>query len=302
MYSSLLMILGALVVGYLIPVKHPSALVAIRRLSSWMLYLILFLMGYGLAFIDNLGQNIIQLFSQSAVLVGLLLIFNLSALYFVGRYLAMPAAEPIHKKSNNKLAMFKEPALLIALLLFGLVSGLVYQQQLPAQSVLAEYALILLIFCIGIELRSAGISVRQMLLNRRGLIIAVVMVLSSLPAGAITAYLFDLPLNLGLAMSSGFGWYSLSGALLSKAATPLIGSTAFFADLSRELITLLLIPFLMQRSPAATIGYAGATAMDFSLPMLQRAGGNQLVPVAIASGFILSLLCPLMILLLVNFA
>uniref|UniRef100_UPI003D035634 lysine exporter LysO family protein n=1 Tax=Agarivorans sp. TaxID=1872412 RepID=UPI003D035634 len=157
-------------------------------------------------------------------------------------------------------------------------------------------------FCIGIELRSAGISVRQLLLNRRGLIIALVMVLSSIPAGLICAYWFDLSYSVGLAMSSGFGWYSLSGALLTEATNPLIGSTVFFADLSRELITLLLIPSLMLRSPAATIGYAGATAMDFSLPMLQRAGGNQLVPVAIASGFILSLLCPLLILVLVNLA
>ncbi|GDY26871.1 membrane protein [Agarivorans sp. Toyoura001] len=302
MYSSLLMILGALIVGYVIPVKHPAILASVRRLSSWMLYLILFLMGYGLAFIENLGQNIVQLFSQAATLVGLLLVFNLSALFFVGRYLAMPKAEPQHRKSNSKLAMFKEPLVLIALLVVGLLAGISYQQTLPAQSVLAEYALIILIFCIGIELRSAGISLRQLVLNRRGLIIALVVVASSLPAGAITAYLFELPINIGLAMSSGFGWYSLSGALLSKATTPLIGSTAFFADLSRELITLLLIPSLMQRSPAATIGYAGATAMDFSLPMLQRAGGNQLVPAAIASGFILSLLCPVMILLLVNLA
>ncbi|MGY5450655.1 lysine exporter LysO family protein [Agarivorans sp. MS3-6] len=300
MYSSLFMILGALVIGYAIPLTHSTTLSLVRRLSSWMLYLILFLMGFGLAFIDNLGQNIVQIFSQAVTLISLLLLFNVTALWLIGRHLAMPKAEPMHKQSSSKLAMFKEPLLLIALLVVGLISGLTYQQPLPAQEVLAEYALIVLIFCIGVELRSAGISVRQLLLNRRGLIISLVVVLSSLPAGALTAWLFNLPLNIGLAMSSGFGWYSLSGALLSEATTPLIGSTVFFADLSRELITLLLIPTLMQRSSAATIGYAGATAMDFSLPMLQRAGGNQLVPAAIASGFILSLLCPIMILVLVN--
>ncbi len=300
MYSSLLIILGALIVGYAIPLKHPSGLTIFRRLSSWMLYLILFLMGYGLAFVDNLGQNILQLLYQSLSLIALLLLFNLSALVWVERFLDMPKAEPQQARSTNKWALFKDPLQLIGLLILGLVLGLLYQQRLPAQGMLAEYALIVLIFCIGIELRSAGISVRQLLLNRRGLIIALVMVISSIPAGLICAFLFDLPYPVGLAMSSGFGWYSLSGALLTEAASPLIGSTVFFADLSRELITLLLIPSLMLRSPAATIGYAGATAMDFSLPMLQRAGGNQLVPVAIASGFILSLFCPLMILLLVN--
>jgi len=302
MYSSLLIILGALIVGYAIPLKHPSGLILVRRLSSWMLYLILFLMGYGLAFVDNLGQNILQLLYQSLSLIALLLLFNLSALVWVGRFLDMPKAEPQQARSTHKWALFKDPLVLISLLMLGLLLGLLYQQRLPAQGELAEYALIALIFCIGIELRSAGISVRQLLLNRRGLIIALVMVLSSIPAGIICAYWFDLPYSVGLAMSSGFGWYSLSGALLTEAVNPLIGSTVFFADLSRELITLLLIPSLMLRSPAATIGYAGATAMDFSLPMLQRAGGNQLVPVAIASGFILSLLCPLLILILVNLA
>lgn len=44
------------------------------------------------------------------------------------------------------------------------------------------------------------------------------------------------------------------------------------------------------------IGYGGATALDFTLPVIQKSGGIQVVPVAIVSGFILSLLGPILIL------
>ena len=43
-------------------------------------------------------------------------------------------------------------------------------------------------------------------------------------------------------------------------------------------------------------GYGGATALDFTLPVIQKSGGIQVVPVAIVSGFILSLLGPILIL------
>ena len=52
----------------------------------------------------------------------------------------------------------------------------------------------------------------------------------------------------------------------------------------------------MRRHPSAAIGYGGATALDFTLPVIQKSGGITVVPVAIVSGFILSLLGPILIL------
>ena len=39
----------------------------------------------------------------------------------------------------------------------------------------------------------------------------------------------------------------------------------------------------------------GTTSMDFTLPVLQRTGGLDMVPAAIVHGFILSLLVPILI-------
>jgi uncharacterized membrane protein YbjE (DUF340 family) len=72
-----------------------------------------------------------------------------------------------------------------------------------------------------------------------------------------------------------------------------IGSAAFFNDLARELLAIMLIPGLVRRSRSTALGLCGATSMDFTLPVLQRSGGWRL-PAAIVHGFILSLLVPIL--------
>ena len=137
-------------------------------------------------------------------------------------------------------------------------------------------------------------TLRQIVLNRRGMIVAVLVVASSLVAGVINALILDLPIRTGLAMASGFGWYSLSGILMTEAYGPVIGSATFFNDLARELVAIMLIPGLVRRSRSAALGLCGATSMDFTLPVLQRSGGLEMVPAAIVHGFVLSLLVPLL--------
>ncbi|MDO1895389.1 LysO family transporter, partial [Escherichia coli] len=82
-------------------------------------------------------------------------------------------------------------------------------------------------------------TLKQSILNRRGRIVAVVVFASSLIGGLINASILALPIDTALAMASGFGWYSLSGILLTGSFGPVIGSAAFFNDLSRELIAIM---------------------------------------------------------------
>ena len=90
------------------------------------------------------------------------------------------------------------------------------------------------------------------------------------------------------------GWYSLSGIVIGDALGPAWGGVAFLNDVIREIIALAIIPLLISQRPAMAIGYGGATAMDFTLPVIRSSGGLGCVPVAIASGFILSFLSPIL--------
>ncbi len=293
MLSGLLIILVPLIIGYLIPLTHRGALGLINRLLSWIVYLILFFMGISLAFLDNLASNLLDIFHYSAISIVVILACNTAALLWLEKI--RPWGHPKHQeKLPSRLAMALESLKLCFVVVAGFVLGLSGLSFLQHATAASEYTLIFLLFLVGIQLRNSGMTLRQIILNRRGMLIALVVVASSMVAGVINAFLLDLPIKTGLAMASGFGWYSLSGILLTDAFGPVIGSATFFNDLARELVAIMLIPGLVRRSRSTALGLCGATSMDFTLPVLQRSGGVEMVPPAIVHGFVLSLLVPIM--------
>lgn len=293
MFSGLLIILLPLVIGYLIPFHRPSALKLIARLLSWIVYVILFFMGISLAFLDNLASNLLAILHYAAVSVVIILLCNIAALMWLEQKMPWQNHHR-QEKLPSRLAMALESLQLCGVVFIGFMIGLSGISFLQHASEASEYTLIFLLFLIGIQLRNNGMTLRQIVLNRRGMIVAVVVMVSSLLGGIINAFILDLPLKTGLAMASGFGWYSLSGILLTESYGPVIGSAAFFNDLARELLAIMLIPGLVRRSRSTALGLCGATSMDFTLPVLQRSGGVEIVPAAIVHGFILSLLVPIL--------
>ncbi|WP_368541389.1 lysine exporter LysO family protein [Enterobacter soli] len=293
MFSGLLIILLPLIVGYLIPLRRESALRLINRFLSWIVYVILFFMGISLAFLDNLATNLLSILHYSAVTIVVIMLCNIAALLWLERTIPWTNHHR-QEKLPSRIAMALESLKLCGVVVLGFLLGLTGWSFLQHATEASEYTLIFLLFLIGIQLRNNGMTLKQIVLNRRGMIVAVVVVASSMVAGVINAFILDLPLKTGLAMASGFGWYSLSGILLTESFGPVIGSAAFFNDLGRELLAIMLIPGLVQRSRSTALGLCGATSMDFTLPVLQRSGGLEMVPAAIVHGFILSLLVPIM--------
>lgn len=293
MFSGLLIILLPLIAGYLIPLHRPSALKLIARLLSWIVYVILFFMGISLAFLDNLASNLLSILHYAAVSVVIILLCNIAALMWLEQKMPWQNHHR-QEKLPSRLAMALESLQLCGVVLIGFLIGLSGLPFLQHATEASEYTLIFLLFLIGIQLRNNGMTLRQIVLNRRGMMVAVVVMVSSLLGGIINAFILDLPLKTGLAMASGFGWYSLSGILLTESYGPVIGSAAFFNDLARELLAIMLIPGLVRRSRSTALGLCGATSMNFTLPVLQRSGGVEIVPAAIVHGFILSLLVPIL--------
>jgi uncharacterized membrane protein YbjE (DUF340 family) len=293
MLSGLLIILVPLIAGYLIPLKQTHLLKLINRLLSWIVYVILFLMGISLAFLDNLASNLLTILHYSVISVAVIMLCNVAGLLLLERSLPWRHQHK-QEKLPSRLAMALESLQLCGVVALGFLLGLSGFEVLQHATEASEYTLIFLLLLVGIQLRNSGMTIKQIVLNRRGMIVAVVVVLSSMVAGVINAMILGLPIKTGLAMASGFGWYSLSGILMTESYGPVIGSATFFNDLMRELLAIMLIPALVRRSRSTALGLCGATSMDFTLPVLQRSGGVEIVPAAIVHGFILSLLTPLL--------
>jgi uncharacterized membrane protein YbjE (DUF340 family) len=97
-------------------------------------------------------------------------------------------------------------------------------------------------------------------------------------------------------VAAGFGWYSLSGVIISDLGDQVLGSAAFLSNILRESVALLTIPlFGTTRFPRIGIGIAGATSMDVCLPLIQKSCGTRWVPLSVTNGAILSLLVPVLV-------
>lgn len=293
MFFELLFFLLPLFIGYFIRIKQIELLKAINNILNFIIYIILFFMGIVLAFSDNLNENLQSIFIYAIIFfiftigtnIIILAIYN----YFDPWHLS------IQKKSSPPaLIMFKDSLRMCGTLLLGFLVGLTQWEWLIWANKVSEFALIFLLFLIGIQLRSSNMTLRQIILNRRGFIIALLVIGSSLIGGTLGALVLQIPINYGLAISSSNGWYSLSSIMLNKTLGSVWGATAFFNDLFRELFSLFLIPVIVRNNATSALGISGATSMDFTLPIFQRCAGIEIVPAAIVHGFIISLLGPIL--------
>ncbi|MFA0054797.1 MULTISPECIES: lysine exporter LysO family protein [Vibrio] len=300
MFTGMIFIFAPLVVGYLFSISNAQTLEFINRSTSRLIYVILALMGLSLAALDNLGSNLQTILLYTVTFFVCLSVCNLMALPAIDKLLPLKTDSSKKKLPLSSMAM--ESAKLILVVGSGLIAGLVLPISLDWVDTASEWILFVLLFFIGIQLRNSGLTLRQILLNKHGMVIAITIIITSMLGGVIAAYILDIPLFKALAMSSGFGWYSLAGILMGDAFGPVYGGASFMLELLRELVALVLIPVLIRSYPCTSIGYAGATAMDFTLPVIQTTGGVRCVPIAIVSGFILSLLVPILMLFFVSLA
>ena len=152
--------------------------------------------------------------------------------------------------------------------------------------------LLLMIGIIGADLAQIRLSrqwVSPAMLALPGLV-----VVGSMLGGALVAWLADVPLKAGLALSSGYGWFSLSSVMVAEALGKAYGTMALSIDLLRELLAFVILYAVGRWWPVVGLAAAGATAMDSSLPIIKQVCSPSVIPMAMVSGFLLTLLAPFM--------
>ncbi len=281
--------------GYLFRISYLIILQWVNRIKMYCLYLILLIMGISLGQLDELTTTLPQI---GATALGLTVILHgcniITLVIFDKCYPMARRAHNLEVLPSRWKVMLESAQLCLTVFIGGLVGfftkGLV---DFPLHS--STYVLVVMIFCVGIQLRNSGIPLKEVFLNQRGILTSLVFMGSGLIGGVIASYVLDLPMIRALALASGFGWYSLSSVLVNDAWGAVYGSIAFFNDLSREIFCLFAIPFFMRLFPSTAVGLGGATSLDATLPIIQKSGGIQIVPLAISFGFIVNLVVPILL-------
>ncbi len=193
-------------------------------------------------------------------------------------------------------ANFRAPGVLLGIVVAGILAGILSPALVFDFAGVMGWVLNGLLFMIGIQFAQSGLSLKSAFVRVDTFIVPLGTVIGTLCGGLLAALLFRLSAGKGLALAAGFGWYTLSGVIITNLGDATLGSTAFLANMLRESLALLLIPLLARGSrPFTAIGAGGATAMDVTLPLIEHCAGPESVPVSFASGAILSLLVPILV-------
>lgn len=187
---------------------------------------------------------------------------------------------------------------ILAVLVLGIGAGFVMPETISAMvDSASSYMLLILLFSVGIDMGlNKEVFTRIKELGFKILLIPFGVVVGSLSGGFLTALLTELPVKDGLAISAGLGWYSLSGILITEAGNPVGGTISFLANVFREMLTFIVVPFIASHlNYYCAIAPAGATAMDTTLGIISKNTNATVAVLSFVSGVICTLVVPVLV-------
>lgn len=197
---------------------------------------------------------------------------------------------------NSEAAMI---AIAIGSLVVGIAYGLSPLALAPIDVIIAnsDFVLYALMFFVGISVgRAKGLIQKIRDYGVRLLVVPAGIIVASFVSGLICAPLCGLSLGEAAAVTSGMGWYSLVGVVLADLAGAQVGSIAFLANLLRELVSFLIIPWIARHLNYPTcLAPAGATSEDTTLPMIIRCTNEETVVLGVINGIVCSAAAPVLV-------
>ncbi len=290
---TLVLVLMPMFIGFAIP-SNPKMTVFADKGLSYLVFIILTLIGIELSQVEGLGSQIGEIALYVIILSILTIGTGLFSLMLFDHLKPWQAKQPVAKSKEHRVSIRGSLAQVVCVVIGMVIGYFLPEGYLPPENTMT-ILLMILILLVGIGLKGSGITLKEVLLNRRGVEMSVIFTFAVLAGGLFFALLFsEVSWTKGLALASGFGWYSLSAIVMTEAYGAIWGSVALFNDLIREFFALIFIPVFMRKSPSASVGLGGATSLDFTLPIIQQSGGLKVVPLAISFGFIINIVSPVL--------
>ncbi|WP_206809680.1 lysine exporter LysO family protein [Paradesulfitobacterium ferrireducens] len=202
-----------------------------------------------------------------------------------------------HKKSEAH--PYRMTALILGAFALGVALGSLVIPDINQQSVslVTTSALNITLLSAGIDLGlNKEVWQQIMRLGWQVFLAPAGVAVGSIAAGMIIGKILGWSWYEGGAVGAGFGWYSLSGVLITQIHSVSLGTIAFLSNVARELLAILLIPWLSRRvGMLALVAPGGATTMDTTLPLLAAVGPPGVAVVALVNGISLSALVPVIV-------
>ena len=286
--------------------KYAEKFKFVDKLMSLSVYALVLLMGLRMGadeeVTSSLGSIGIQaLFVTVLTAAGSMLgAFAVRKLLHIDRH-AHPAgavvneAEAVHE--NADVSGAKMSFIILLMVVVGMLLGdLVIRRvctDLPAfQSRSGDYLVVGLCIMLGLIGFSMGLdgSIARILRNA-GLgviLVPIFAVLGTLLGGAVYAALSPMTLREGLAISAGFGWYTMAPSVIASAGHTMASAVSFLHNVLREMLGIILLPVI-----AGKIGYIeaitipGTASTDVCLPIVEQVCNSETVAYSFCTGMLM---------------
>ena len=183
---------------------------------------------------------------------------------------------------------------MIGALVIGILFGRFFNFKVPGDMI--TLILMLLVFFVGVDIgREEGI-LKRLKSNLFSILSQTIMIiLGTFCFSALASFFMPFSIKETVGAAAGFGWYSLSGVMISSLHSPLLGTVSFVSNVFRELLSILLIPVLAKINQRAAVSIAGATSMDVLLGLCSKNTTRDNTLIAFGQGVLLSLSVPVFI-------
>ena len=283
--------------------KYAGRFRFVDRLMLLSVYALVFIMGLRMGANREVTGSLGSIGAQALLITALTMCFSMLGAFAVRRALhidryamprgaesraAAPAAAARTDASGSKTSL-----IIFAMVAAGMLLGYfavphiidpdVFQAMSASWLVVGLCLLLAFVgFGMGLEgklktmLRGAGLGI---------VLVPLAMVLGTLLAGAVYSLLSPMTLREGLAISAGFGWYTLAPSVISGAGHAVAGAVSFLHNVLRETLGIILLPLA-----ASKLGYIeavtlpGTCAMDVCLPIVERSCNAETLPYSFAAG------------------
>ena len=294
--------------------RYADRLGFVNTLLSISVYALVFVMGLRMGANREVTDNLGVIGVQALLVTALTMAFSMLGALAVRRALhidrnalprgaektaAMPSAAAHADASGSKTSLIIFAMVAVGMLLGYFVVPRVTDpdafQTMSGSWLVVGLCLLLAFvgFGMGLEgklkamLRGAGLGI---------VLVPLAMVAGSLLAGVVYSFLSPMTLREGLAISAGFGWYTLAPSMITEAGHAVAGAISFMHNVIRETLGIIIIPLAAQK-----IGYIEATAipgvsaMDVCMPIVERSCNQETLVYSFCTGALMCIVVPLLV-------
>ncbi|MDY3281770.1 lysine exporter LysO family protein [Dysosmobacter sp.] len=287
------------------------------RLLNSIVCVLVFLMGLRMGANREVTASLAAIGAQAVFITALTMAGSMAAAYAVRRLLGIdrrgrPAGSALRQTPGEGQAAGQTDlnSVRSSLLIFGMAAaGMVCGYLLllrPGIRLEAFFAVSDLCMTVSLCILLGAVGFSLGLENRLGdmlrgagpavVLVPLASVAGTLLAGAVYAALSPVTLREGLAISAGFGWYSLAPGIISGAGHAVAGAISFLHNVLREMLGIILLPLAAAKIGCVeAVTLPGTCAMDVCLPIVERTCGAETLPYSLTTGMAACLFSALLV-------